>query len=90
MLYWAVTVTPTMGKDRSYHVVSIISTHKYIKQDASLASCNSRGRKLTLCLRAWFLLLKNKISFFRMTWFLKQDRSPVRFYVYTGILLIEC
>lgn len=26
---------------------------------------------LTLCLRAWFLLLKNKISFFLMTWLLK-------------------
>lgn len=30
---------------------------------------------LTLCLRAWFLLLKNKISFFLMTWLLKQNNS---------------
>lgn len=28
---------------------------------------------LTLCLRAWFLLLKNNISFFLMTWLLKQN-----------------
>lgn len=32
---------------------------------------NKSARTLTLCLRAWFLLLKNKISFFLMTWFLK-------------------
>lgn len=30
---------------------------------------------LTLCLRAWFLLLKNKISFFLMTWFLKEWKN---------------
>lgn len=32
---------------------------------------------LTLCLRAWFLLLKNKISFFLMTWFLKKNNCSV-------------
>lgn len=46
-------------------------------KEIKLSEYNTFQRKqaLTRCFRAWFLLLKNKISFFLMTWLLKRNNA---------------